>query len=117
LYISPLFSLNLKYAISLNPDLIFILSAKYGVVEPDDEIEPYDFTLNDMRAHEIKTWADSVLRQLQQSGDLQNDRLIFLAGARYRKYLIPYISIYDVPLQGLAIGKQLQFLKSRVSNE
>jgi cytoplasmic iron level regulating protein YaaA (DUF328/UPF0246 family) len=63
LYISPLFKKNLQYALKLAPDQIFILSAKYGLVGLDDEIEPYEMTLNTMSVKEIKQWANSVLRQ------------------------------------------------------
>ena len=58
---------NLHYALKLAPDKIFILSAKYGLVGLDEEIEPYDLTLNTMLAKEIKHWADGVLHQLAES--------------------------------------------------
>ena len=45
LYISPLFRKNIQYAKSLNPDKIFILSAKYGLIKLEEEIEPYNKTL------------------------------------------------------------------------
>jgi cytoplasmic iron level regulating protein YaaA (DUF328/UPF0246 family) len=70
LYISPLFKKNLQYAQKLTPDKIFILSAKYGLVGLDDEIEPYDLTLNTMSSREIKRWATGVLRVLAQKADL-----------------------------------------------
>ena len=76
----------------------------------DDEIEPYDLTLNTMSANEITQWAEGVLRQLSDKADLQNDQFIFLAGAKYRKYLIPYMANVQVPIEGLPIGKQLQRL-------
>ncbi|MEA3430919.1 MAG: hypothetical protein U9R08_06595 [Nanoarchaeota archaeon] len=117
LYISPLFKKNLKYAKSLNPDKIFILSAKYGLLKLDEEIEPYEKTLNKMRVHEIKEWADSVLNQLKKSVDIENDELTFLAGNNYRKFLLPHIKHYKIPMQGLGIGKQLQWLTRRIKNE
>ena len=40
LYSSVLFKYNLRYAKSLNPEKIFILSAKYGLLSLDDEVEP-----------------------------------------------------------------------------
>ena len=110
LYISPLFKKNLEYALKLAPDKIYILSAKYGLVGLDDEIEPYDLTLNTMSANEIKQWAEGVLRQLSDKADLQNDQFIFLAGAKYRRYLIPHMANTQVPMEGLPIGKQLQRL-------
>jgi cytoplasmic iron level regulating protein YaaA (DUF328/UPF0246 family) len=110
LYISTLFKKNLQYALKLAPDQIFILSAKYGLVTLDDEIEPYDLTLNTMSAPEIKQWAHEVLRQLSEKTDLLHDQFVFLAGEKYRKYLIPHLANVEVPLEGLPIGKQLQKL-------
>ncbi len=92
LYISDLFKKELQYAEKLAPDQIFVLSAKYGLVGLDDEIEPYDLTLNTMSSTEIKQWAEGVLRQLSEKTDLQNDQFVFLAGEKYRKYLLPYIT-------------------------
>lgn len=117
LYISPLFKLALKYARSLNPDGIFILSARYGLVGLDEEIAPYDQTLNDMRAKERMEWTLRVIDRLSKLIDMKKDRVIFIAGENYRKYLIPYLKHYDVPLHGLSIGKQLRFLKAKVQDE
>jgi len=110
LYISPLFKKNLAYAQRLNSDAIFILSVKYGLVELDQEIEPYHLTLNMMSASQIKMWAVRVLAQLSEKADLNRDHFIFLAGSKYRKYLLPKLKSYEVPMEGLPIGKQLQFL-------
>lgn len=114
LYTSTLFTLNLQFAFSLNPDGIYILSAKHGLLELETEIEPYNLTLNNMSNDEIKKWALKVLSQLREKTDLDNDIFIFLAGDKYRKYLIPHIKSYEVPLTGLPIGKQLHYLKSRI---
>ncbi len=111
LYVSPFFKLNLRYARSLNPDAIFVLSAQHYLVGLEEELEPYERTLNRMPSERVKQWADSVLVQLSKVADLQNDRFVFLAGERYRKYLIPHLPNHEVPLQGLGIGKQMRFLK------
>ena len=116
LYVSPLFQKNLKYAKSLNPDKIFILSAKYGLLRLDEEIEPYDKTLNKMRSGEIKEWANSVLNQMRKSTDIENDEFLFLVGNNYRKYLLPHLKHYKIPMLGLSIGKQLQWLSKRIKN-
>ena len=117
LYISPLFKYNLRYARTLNPENILILSAKYGLVPLEKEIDPYNHTLNTMKDKEIKSWAEQVIHELKKEVDLNTDEIIFLAGSRYRKYLIPHIKNYKIPLQGLGIGKQLQFLKGKVQHE
>ncbi len=115
LYISPLFKANMKYVSSLQPDKIFILSAKYGLLDLDDEICPYNETLNKKSEKEIKLWAEDVLNKLKKEADLKKDEIIFLAGEKYRKYLIPEINNYKIPLKGLGIGKQLKFLKETKS--
>ena len=116
LYISPLFRYNVKYPKSLNPDKIFILSTKYGLLDLEQEIETYNQTLNEMSSTEIKKWADEVIEKLKNMTDIKKDKFIFLAGNNYRKYLVKSIINYEVPLNGLTIGRQLKYLKERVSN-
>ncbi|MHB1751672.1 MAG: DUF6884 domain-containing protein [Acidiferrobacter sp.] len=115
LYMSPLFRLNFQYACSLQPDRIFILSALYGLVDPEEPIEPYNVTLKDKSPAEIRDWALGVANQLRAHADVRQDRFTFLAGETYRKPLIPYLTTYDVPMVGLPIGRQLQYLKRQLS--
>ena len=114
LYTSPLFRMMLEYAKSLNPDHIFILSAKYGVIALSDEVDPYEQTLNRMKKAERLAWADRVLAQLGNHVDLDNDDFVFLAGQRYRENLASHIKRCSVPMEGLPFGKQLQWLGKRV---
>ena len=111
LYVSTLFKLSLKYANSLSPDGIYVLSAKHGLLGLEKEIEPYEQTLNNMRTNEIKEWANHVLRQLRSVASFHETEFIFLAGNKYRRYLLPHIKNAKVPLEGLRIGEQLQRLK------
>lgn len=78
LYISPLFVANLRYARSLKPDAIYILSAKYGLLPLDREVEPYDLSLNTMPVAQTRAWAGRVVAQLRGVADLRNDRFVFL---------------------------------------
>jgi len=110
IYISSLFKKNLTYAKSLKPSGIFILSAKHGLLKLTDEIEPYDKTLNKMRIDERKEWSKVVVNQLKSVADLKNDEFTFLAGDKYREYLIPELSKVKIPMKGLKIGEQLQWL-------
>ncbi len=117
LYISPLFRMHLRYARQFSPQKVFVLSAKYGLVGLDEEIEPYDVTLNTMSARERRKWAAKVIEQLREHCDLENDHFVILAGEKYRQHLLPHLKSYEVPLAGLPIGKQLQFLKARTADE
>jgi len=111
LYVSTLFKLNYKYAKKLHPDEIYILSAKYGLLPLKEEIEPYEQTLNNMRSGEIKQWANRVLDHIKKVCSIDETEFIFLAGDKYRKYLLPHIKNAKIPLEGLRIGEQLQKLK------
>jgi hypothetical protein len=83
LYISDWFLKASTYAAHA-ADRWYILSAKYGLVAPDVVIEPYDETLNRMGIAARRAWARRViedLRRVLQSGD----RVVILAGSRYRQ--------------------------------
>jgi hypothetical protein len=110
MYISPLFQKMLHYAQAADPDHIFILSAKYGLLQPTDTIEPYEKTLNGMSKRERSVWSQNVLFKLRSLCDLEGDKFIFLAGKPYREGLLPYISHYELPMEGLTFGRQLQWL-------
>jgi cytoplasmic iron level regulating protein YaaA (DUF328/UPF0246 family) len=99
----------------MRPAAVFILSAKYGLVQPTDEIEPYDVTLNTMSVAQVKAWSEQVFGQLKASADVERDHFIFLAGMRYRQHLVPKLRSVAVPMEHLGIGQQLQFLKSRLA--
>lgn len=113
IYVSPLFRLNLAYAESLKPDAIYVLSAKHGLLPLDDQIEPYELTLNTMGTGQIRAWASGVVSQLAAVADLKHDLFVFLAGDKYRKFMVPHLAHFEVPMEGLTIGRQLQFLSRR----
>jgi hypothetical protein len=94
----------------------FILSAQYGLLDPDTTVAPYEKTLNTMSAAERQIWAERVLQSLDPM--LPGvDRVVILAGQRYRDFLVPALLArgvqVDVPMEGLRIGEQLQWLDSQ----
>ena len=117
LYSSTLFKFNINYAHSLLPSKIFILSAKYGLVGLEDEIEYYNVTLNGMTLNSRKVWAWKVLNRLKEVSDLEEDEFIFLAGKKYREFIISHLKYFSTPLDVGGIGKQLQYLKSKINNK
>lgn len=112
LYTSSLFKKSLGYAKSLNPDGIFVLSAKHGLLKLDQKIYPYNQTLNDMSINQRKEWSIRVLKKLERVMDFQKDKVIFLTGKNYREFLLNQITNYEIPVKGLRIGEQLKFLTS-----
>jgi hypothetical protein len=61
-----------------------ILSAKHGLVMPDQVLKPYDFALSDLKAGPRKAWEETVYRQLMKRW---GDKVIYtvLAGFDYRQ--------------------------------
>ena len=114
-YQGGLFKLSLRYARSLEPDAIYILSAKYGLVPLRRKLKPYDKTLNTMSRAEIARWAEQrVLPALRRVSNLKTDAYVVLAGTKYRRDLQPHLENVRVPLKGRRIGEQLQYLKRRL---
>jgi cytoplasmic iron level regulating protein YaaA (DUF328/UPF0246 family) len=114
MYVRELFKKSLQYARQLKPTSIYILSAKYGLLELTDIIEPYELTLNDMTENEKRLWANKVIRQCKRKQIDFNDKAVFLCGNNYRKYIVPMFPNSEVPLKHLPIGKQLQFYKNSI---
>ena len=111
IYISPLFKKNKEYALLRKVDLIFILSGAHGLLAFNEEIDPYDMTLNDMSMREKGRWASKVFDQIkEQIPDYKEVKFIILAGTNYRSNLEPFLPHTEIPLVGLPIGKQLQRL-------
>ena len=110
LYTSSLFKKSLEYAQLLNPDHIYILSAKYGLVSSEEIIEPYELTLKNLPTSEKRKWSIRVIDQLSLVTDLENDDFVILAGQDYMKFLLPFISHYELPLERLRFGPRLHRL-------
>lgn len=107
---SDLFRKAYRYA-TKNYDLVVILSAKYGLLLPDDKIDPYNLTLNEMTSNEVVEWSGRVFKQMKDRLQLSNfDKAFFHTGARYRQYLMPRLESIrihcEAPLGNLRIGKQ-----------
>jgi|SRR5579863_980242 len=111
MYTSPLFRKMMAYALSLKPKGVYILSAKYGLLKPDDIIDPYEQTLKKMSARDRQQWARTVVTKLGQQCDLDADQFVILAGSAYRENLVPHLKHFKVPMAGLSFGKQLQWLE------
>lgn len=112
LYISDLFKKSVAYAEALGGEWL-ILSAMYGVIEPDDQLAAYNKTLNGMSKAQRARWARAVMIDLSLRIK-KGDRVVILAGKRYREDLVPALerlgAAVEVPLENLGIGMQLQKL-------
>ena len=91
----------------------YILSEKYGLIEPNATIEPYEKTLKTMRKSERCEWAFGVMKDLDPILAGVKSMTI-LAGERYREFLEPELRrrgiTVHVPMRGMGIGEQLAWL-------
>src|SRR5947208_14296482 len=83
LYISALFAGRGRW-VAQTCDRWFILSAKHGLVAPEQVLEPYDETLTAKSRSERRTWSQSVIADLRSHvADLSGCTLEIHAGAAY----------------------------------
>lgn len=108
LYTSPLFRAASAHA-RAHFDRWFILSGLYGLVAPDEELDPYNVDLSTFTKHERRTWGARVARQLRERGEL--GPFVILAGAAYREPLVPHVHVIAHPTNGLTIGRALQWYR------
>jgi cytoplasmic iron level regulating protein YaaA (DUF328/UPF0246 family) len=112
---SDLFNKAYAYA-KKNYSAVAILSARYGLLLPDEIIEPYNETLNKKNAQEVKFWSDRVFEQMKSKIDLQEIEVAYFhAGKKYREHLIPKLENAGIkceaPIKNLRIGKQKAWYK------
>lgn len=102
-YVSQLFKKASAYA-ELTCDRWYILSAKHGLVRPDEIIEPYDMRLgtNDRTSPPIHSWATGVRDQLDiELADLEHGPI----GFGVDDFLIP--AIYVDYFAGAAVDEAI----------
>lgn len=115
-YNSDLFKKELAYAKQIcdNENDIYILSAKYGLISLNEEIEDYDLTLNNFSEKTRKEWADIVIEQSEGIID-KNEKVVFLCGNNYSKYLKQYFTNYVDPTYKLSLGNTLKWFKNHIN--
>ncbi|MFV0516956.1 MAG: DUF6884 domain-containing protein [Aminipila sp.] len=107
---STLFSYSYQYAKTI-ADKVYILSAKYGLLQEDTVIEPYNLTLKSMNLKEKYDWSEKVISQIKSQFDVMNDEFIILAGKDYYEYLLKELNHYDLPLGNRTQGVRVSYLK------
>src|SRR5262249_53997168 len=91
--------------------------AEHGLVAPEQVVAPYEKTLNTMPVGERRRWASKVIARLHEVMPSLS-RVVFLAGQRYREFLVSHLEsrgdAVAVPMEGLQIGEQLRWLSGGV---
>jgi hypothetical protein len=92
----------------------FIVSARYGLVEPDQVIEPYDLRISQLSRAERDAWARQVAAELaDRVGGLDGVTVELHTGDEYASALRPHLKQAGAtmarPLQGLRLGEQIRW--------
>lgn len=87
----------------------YVLSALYGLVDPDQKIAPYDLTLMGAGRTHRRNWAAKVLQQIENTVE-PGTQIVLLAGRDYTEFLAEGLRdkgyIVNEPLAGLRQGEQ-----------
>lgn len=112
LYSSPLFKKSREWAERFC-DEWRILSAKHGLVRPEDVLSPYDLALADMTREEREAWRGRVGEALGREFR-GGATFVWLAGGLYMGALrfVPRPGDYEheEPMRGMQIGERLRWL-------
>jgi len=115
LYISDWFKKARVYVENNNYDKWYILSAKYYLVDPEQELEYYEMYLQKQSKEYKHYWANIIMGRLITVPPCEID---IFAGREYRKLLVPLLEErgfkVNVPMECLGIGSQLKWLKDRI---
>lgn len=101
-------------------DVVYVLSARYGLLPLDQEVEPYDQTLKDATPRERRAWAEGVLAGLQAryGRSLSGVTFEFHCGEAYRAPLEELLKAAGAactcPVDGLPMGQRLAFYAGAV---
>ena len=114
LYLSTLFKKSRKL-VEATKCPWFILSAKHGLLHPDEVICPYNETLKDKSPAERGEWEEKVKAQMDDNLP-DAEAVVVLAGKNYYECLKTYLkerfgpANVKIPMKGLKIGQMLSWL-------
>lgn len=96
LYISKSFISNMALVEKMSLSDRYVLSAKHGLLEMDQEIEPYDVVLTSFDQEYIKNWAISIAERLSHKEDLNKTKFYIFANEDYYQPLIEYLPYHEI---------------------
>lgn len=121
LYTGPLFKARLEYAQDEAPfhnSKIFILSALHGLVELEDPLKPYDFTIHQLPRQARDSWANRACERLLSIVKPETILELHL-GADYAEPIAREAKAMGMlvtrPTAGLSQGKLLAWYKENAS--
>lgn len=112
---SPRFRLAYQYAKKCT-DKIYILSAKYGLLDENTIISPYNESLYEKTRTERLQWSELVIENLSKVCSLTNDEFLLLSGDKYLEFIEPKLGFTIRPLKGVTQGLWITKLNELIHN-
>ena len=116
LYVSTLFVGRRSY-VERSSDEWWVLSAKHGLVHPDEVLAPYNVTLKKAGRLARRSWSNQLLLVIDERiQPRRGDVFEIHAGAEYREFglldgLRDRGCVVEIPTEGMPFGVQLRFYK------
>lgn len=99
LYDNEAFRTWIKDAQSKDVNQIYILSGKYGLLLPEEIIEPYDLNLNSQTDKYQIEWYRNVLKRLTELEDLNSTHFILYTNKTYYKGFVDEMKSFEIPYE------------------
>lgn len=99
LYNNEAFRTWIKDAQSKDVDQIYILSGKYGLLLPEEIIEPYDLNLNSQTDKYQIEWYRNVLKRLTELEDLNSTHFILYTNKTNYKGFVDEMKSFEIPYE------------------
>ncbi len=93
----------------------YVLSGKYGVVEPDRVIAPYEKAVSEMPKAEYAEWCALIQDGVRERVTGSRPTLILMAGEKYAKPVRALGLPVQEPLAGMSTGARRKWLAENVS--
>ena len=117
LFCSNFFKNTYKYASLLNPDYIYIITSKYGIVSQEEIISSYKKDVYSIDKNNLIENNLTFIQDLTNKTNLVEDEFILLCKERHNKLIVPWLINYSCPFEGLSNRKKINKLNSIIFEE
>lgn len=92
----------------------FIISALHGLVTPDQTLQPYNFTIKELRKREREGWAYRAIGCQLSKYASSGSHVFLIMPELYRGHIQTTLResgiTYENPVEGMGIGQQMKWL-------
>jgi len=95
----------------------FIISALHGLVTPDQTLQPYNFTIKELRKPERESWAYRAISCQLSKYAPSGSHAFLIMPEPYRRHIQTTLRergiTYENPVEGMGIGQQMKWLTNQ----